>query len=74
MDSSKRVERVSGGKQVSYAQRHRFRCLSAEQAMAYEDSYRPSIRYTGIIKATEPEPRRRTQPRRIRDKAGIGED
>ena len=74
MDKTKRATELSARPIHSYAQRHRVRCLSPEQAMEYQDSFEPVHRHTSAVKATESEPRGRPQPRRIREKARVRED
>lgn len=75
MESSKQPRGVYKGRYVdSRPQRNKLRFSDVEQALEYEDSLEPSVRYVDSIKAARAEQRARTQPRRMGKDLGGGEE
>ena len=59
------IKTARGQATASRPQRHRIRFPSLEQAMEYEDNAVDVRRYPSHVKADEPKPRKRTQPRGV---------
>lgn len=75
MESSKQPRGVYKGRYVdSRPQRNKLRFSDVEQALEYEDSLEPSVRYVDSIKALRAEQRTRTQPRRMGKEFSGGEE
>ena len=66
MESSKQPRGVFKGHYVdSSPQRHKLRFSDIEQALEYEDSLEPSVRYTDSVKVVKSLNRERAQLRRL---------
>ncbi len=75
METSKQPRGIFKGRYVdSSPQRNKLRFSDIEQALEYEDSYEPSVRYVDSVKVARAEQRARAQPRRVGKDAGEGED
>ena len=59
------IKNVRGQAVASGTQRNRIRLPNLEQAMEYEDRSVDVHRYPSHVKADEPKPRRRPQPRKL---------
>ena len=63
METSKSPRGVFKGRYIdSDARRDKVRRLSLEQALEYEDSFEPSVRYVDSLKVARSIKRERTQP------------
>ena len=75
MESSKQPRGIFKGRYVdSSPQRHKLRFSDIEQALEYDDSSEPSVRYVDSIKVARSEQRARTQPRGVGKDSWEGED
>ena len=71
MESSKQPRGVFKGHYVdSSPQRHKLRFSDIEQALDYEDSLEPSVRYTDSLKVVKSLNRERSQLRRLGQQDG----
>lgn len=71
MESSRQPRGVFKGRYVdSSPQRNRLRFLDTQQALDYEDSLEPSVRYTDSLKTARSLDRERAQLRRMGNKVG----
>lgn len=71
MESSKQPRGVFKGHYVdSSPQRHKLRFSNIEQALDYEDSLEPSVRYTDSLKVVKSLNRERSQLRRLGQQDG----
>ena len=66
MESSRQPRGVFKGRYIdSSAQRDKLRFLDTQQALEYEDSLEPSVRYTDSLKTARSLSRERSQLRRM---------
>lgn len=73
MEGSKQPRGVYKGRYVdSSAQRNKLRFQSVDEALEYEDSFEPSVRYVDSVKVARAEQRERTLARKLG--RGIGGD
>ena len=71
MESSRQPRGVFKGRYVdSSPQRNKLRFLDTQQALEYEDSFEPSLRYTDSVKTARSLDRERAQLRRMGNEAG----
>ena len=71
MESSRQPRGVFKGRYVdSSTQRNKLRFLDTQQALEYEDSLEPSVRYTDSLKTARSLDRERAQLRRMGNKVG----
>ena len=71
MESSRQPRGVFKGRYVdSSPQRNRLRFLDTQQALDYEDSLEPSVRYTDSLKTARSLDRERSQLRRMGQQDG----
>ena len=68
------IKNVRGQAVASSAQRNRIRLPNLEQAMEYEDRSVDVHRHPSHVKADEPKPRGRTQPRKLGQHSRITKD
>lgn len=75
METSKQPRGIFKGHYVdSSPQRRKLRFSDIEQALQYEDSLEPDVRYVDSVKVARSEQRARTQPRGMGKDAGDSED
>lgn len=71
MESSRQPRGVFKGRYVdSSTQRNKLRFLDTQQALEYEDSLEPSVRYTDSLKTARSLDRERSQLRRMGNSTG----
>lgn len=75
MESSRQPRGVFKGRYVdNRSQRDKLRFSDIEQALEYEDSLEPSVRYVDSLKVVRSLDRERTQLRRLGDKTRQEQD
>lgn len=68
MEASKQPLGVFKGRYIdSSTQRNRLRFQSIEEALEYDDSQEPAVRYVDSVKVARAEQGDRTQPRKLGD-------